>query len=250
MEMQSFIGYVFILFLFFNIVAGTSLACSPDLSIIAVFEDFDTSFSDIVSKIDTLIRKKAIIINMNSKVDFDKVYITDLNNLFFLFLKTFSKNTPPKMIYDKKLWQNYRKSFIYLSRKIVDSAQKNKFKLFHNLVDEFENLLLKMYKVRGKKTHRILYPLLIKFRRNPSKLKSEILLDCITKLETLISVLSVKNKQEEKLLERIIELKNLTVAFNCSFFSCKAEKQRIELETYFSELIRIENSILNMRWFK
>jgi hypothetical protein len=244
----------FILFLcFFILGKGTVFSCSPELSIITVFQDFDLNFSDIVSNIDRLIRIKALQINLGQKVIFEKEYSIELEHYIKRFKREYNLDNPPDMIYDSQLWNGYYYEFNTLSQKLLNSLSSNLYPEFHETVDKIEDLFLKMYKVRGKKDFRIVYPVLKKYRKNVNDITMDLFDSLLFKLDKTLSIMISKNDNEAKIKSKILELRKVINVFSKNFFKAAgaiSDKEKIILtEIFFNDILRIENSILNLKWF-
>ena len=221
--------------------------CSVELSIALVFEEGDQKFSDIVVDIDKLLRKVAIPISQGQTIEFPADYYATLTPLFSQ-LAVYDLSRPPAFIYDQNLWNEYHGSLRELSARILSNIRLGNKREFHDAVQKIEDVFLTIYRNRGKRDHRIIYPSLVEFRKNPDKITLADMDSLLNKVSRSIELMQPNGSTEDEIHSNMKKMKILLEKLRQ-----RVEKPEPSFEVFFeevlSDIMRIENAILNLRWF-
>lgn len=223
-------------------------ACSPDLLIAAVFDDGDPDFSFKIAALDKLLRTLALPISQKKPYEFTPAAVTEIRTRFAELFISFPPGNPPKIIYDPGLWKDYHTQLTRFGDSIGSLAAKGDGETFHGEVQKIEDLFTMIYRNRGKRDHRLLYPHLKPFRKNPSSLSASALAEMRRKLGVILGMMTPQDETEQRIHDLIKELEVIVASVEKALTGDSVEF-RVTFSQALSEVLRIENGILNLRWF-
>lgn len=229
-------------------ISHCAFSCSPDLSIAAVFDDGDPEFSGKIAALDKMLRTLALPISQKQPYEFLPETVSELKSGFDGLLKSFPPESPPKIIYDAGLWKDYHAQLTRFGDSIGAFASKGDGESFHSEVQKIEDLFTMIYRNRGKRDHRLLYPSLKPFRKNPSGLSLDTLGEMRRKLRSTLAMMSPRDDNERRIRDLIAEMDGILVTVEKAVSGDPGEL-RVTFSQALSDVLRIENGILNLRWF-
>lgn len=239
---------VTVIALFHICLPGTVSACSVELSIALVFEEGDKGFSEVITDIDKLLRTVAIPISQGETVEISDDYGPSLEPLFNKLLTQYSENHAPEFIYDENLWKEYHAQVKALVEEISGHIKARRNMPFHDAVQKLEEVLLTIYRNRGKKDYRVVYPLIAGYRDDPAKLTVEDMDLILKKVRRSISIMQPNTADEKQMKGLMEQMEKLLVELRQKV--AEGGKGMVSyFEGFISDIMRLENAILNMRWF-